>query len=359
VVATSKVDPAVRDVATITVGALATGEPGVWEHVTPAGMNIDKSFHDGGNFGAQEVFVDPANPNVLYLSATYQGVWKSTNYGLTWTKVSEDGGPLDLGAAWAMGIDRDPARDPSTPPVLYSTQGYGPQQGIFRSTDGGATWTRFSTGETGDIGSISVDPNDKNHVIAGIRTSTHVLESQDGGETWNDLGPAGVKDSNHVYFVNSTTWLLVSEWGDGSAGTRRTTDSGATWNKVSSCERFHGSSQPFIEGNGQIFAPCVDGILKSTDDGATWEKVADGAASAIVATGTYLYVATGWATQGAWDPNPRRAERAQGGALWESYTEVPAEMTNGPHRVSVTFDGAKFIIVSANWLGGVWRYIEP
>jgi hypothetical protein len=68
-------------------------------------------------------------------------------------------------------------------------------------------------------------------------------------------------------------------------------------------------------------------------------------------------VATGWATQDQWDANPRRADRT--GATWEKYTETPAAMSNGPHRVAVTFDGSKQIMLSANWLAGMWRYVEP
>jgi hypothetical protein len=113
-----------------------------------------------------------------------------------------------------------------------------------------------------------------------------------------------------------------------------------------------------MDGAGLIISPCVEGILKSTDWGQTWEKVAEGASSAVAATGTYLYVATGWATQGEWDPNMRRAEKATA-ADWASYTEKPAGMSNGPHRVTVTFDGEKHVVISANWLAGVWRYVEP
>lgn len=351
--------PTAPDRSTVAVSPGARGEPGVWEQVTPPGMSMDPGFRSNSNFGARELFVDPANPNVLYLTATHQGMWKSTDYGLTFKKVSADGGPLDQGAAWAVGIDPNPKRDPKTPPVLYSATGYGPQQGFWRSDDDGRTWTHFSLGKDNDFGSIAVDPKDKNHVIVGMRASTHVLESKDGGKTWRDLGAVGVRPSNHVFFVTSDIWLLVSEWGDGSAGTRRTTDGGSTWAKVSTCERFHGSSQPYIGSNGLIFAPCVDQILKSTDYGATWKKVGDGPSSAVVATSTYYYVATGWATQGAWDPNPRRAKVADGGVDWAKYTTVPAAMTNGPHRAAVTFDGTKHVVLSSNWLGGVWRYVEP
>lgn len=339
---------------------VATGEPGVWENVTPD-LDLAGTSYGGGNYGAQEVFVDPANPNVVYLSVCYQGIWKSADYGLTWTKVSEDGGAMDLGRPWAFGIDTNPHRDPETPPTLYATQGYGPQQGFWRSTDDGNTWTRFSMGSDNDIGSFSVDPNDGAHIIAGMRTSTNVLESTDGGETWTVHTGAGVTNSNHVFFVTSSIWLLVSEWNleaQGASGTRRKVGSGG-WEKVSTCERFHGASQPYVGADGLMLAPCVEGTLKSTDYGATWNKVADGSASAIVATDSYFYVATGWATQGSHAANLRRSEASTAGSTWQSYATAPTGMSNGPHRVTVTSDGTKQIIVSANWLGGVWRYVEP
>jgi hypothetical protein len=357
VVVKSAENEGASDRATVAVSKKATGEPGVWENVTPPGVVLDKSINDG-NFGVQEIEVDPANPANVYLSVCYQGIWKSTDYGLTFSKVSEDGGPMDNGRPWAMGIDHNPDRDPKTPPVLYSTQGYGNMQGFYVSKDDGKTWTHHSMGSDNDIGSMAVDPNDVNHIIAGMRASKHVMESRDGGETWTSLGEAGTANSNHVYFINSTTYMIVAETHEGADGTRISTDSGKTWSKVSTCERFHGSSQPYMDGAGLIVSPCVEGILKSTDWGKTWEKVAEGASSAVAATGTYLYVATGWATQGEWDPNMRRAEKATA-ADWASYTEKPAGMSNGPHRVAVTFDGEKHVVVSANWLAGVWRYVEP
>jgi hypothetical protein len=358
VVATSVAEPSASASATVTVTQAATGEEGVWENVTGE-IDLDPAL-GGGNFGVQDVLVDPARPTDFYAFVCYQGVWKSVDYGLTWNKVSKNGGPIDLGRPWAAGIDPNPRRDPRTPPVLYTAQGYGSEQGFWRSLDGGVEWTRYDLGDVNDMGSMAVDPSDVDHVLVGLRTNNHVLESNNGGETWDDLGPVdGAGNNSHVKFVTSTVWLMVSEWGDGTAGTRRSENAGSSWSKVSSCERFHGSTQPFVAGGGVIYAPCVEGILRSDNDGATWTPLIDGATSAVVGTERFVYAATGWATQGTWDPNLRRTTRARDASWDPYYGPAPPDMTNGPHGVAVGFDGTRYVIVSGNWLAGLWRYLEP
>ena len=107
----------------------ANGTVGVWQNVTPAGLDMSPSLSD--NFGAQDVLADPVRPSDLYAFVCHQGVWKSTDYGETWAKVNTgaNGDVIDSGKPWGSGIDSSWCRDPNKPPTLYTLNGGGPRWG--------------------------------------------------------------------------------------------------------------------------------------------------------------------------------------------------------------------------------------
>jgi hypothetical protein len=72
------------------------GGGGTWVDVTPPGISLDPNGTVAGasnNYGVQGVHADPSRPGTFYASVTYQGLWKSTDYGLTWSKVVVTSGP--------------------------------------------------------------------------------------------------------------------------------------------------------------------------------------------------------------------------------------------------------------------------
>ncbi|MFN8011974.1 MAG: hypothetical protein U0P81_11305 [Holophagaceae bacterium] len=154
------------------------------------------------------IVVDPTDGNTVYVAAMghlwsgggERGLYKTTDGGKTWSRVlhsNEDSGC----AAVAM--------DPKDPKVLYATlwqhrrrpwafESGGPGGGLFKSTDGGATWTKLNgdprrglpTGEVGRI-AVAVAPSDPKHVYAVVEAKDGaIFHSADGGETWT-RGNAG------------------------------------------------------------------------------------------------------------------------------------------------------------------------
>jgi hypothetical protein len=347
--------------------APGTAKTGVWTNVTPSGLNLSPTYDRSGNYGVNDVLADPARPSDFYAFVNYQGVWKSTDFGATWTKISAKGGPLDLGRAWGEAIDKNPKRDPATPPRMYACQGYGPVRGVWVSTNGGADWTRYSNGGANDdVYNFDTDPNDVMHVISVDHADNHCYESTDGGVTWKDKGEIRAGDatathSAYLWFLTADTWLSISEadHGDGH-GTFRTTDRGATWTRVLKAEHAHGACQAFIEGD-TIYLPHTRGIHKSADRGATWTQVSTLRASSVVATSKHLYASYGFPLLSHhFDPALQRAARATG-TLWSAdYTPRPPAMINGTKRAAVSFDGKHYVVVSGNWCeAGIWRYVEP
>jgi hypothetical protein len=341
---------------------------GVWTNVTPPGMNLTPDYHEkNSNYGVNDVLADAARPGDFYAFVNYQGVWKSSDFGVTWAKISAKGGPLDLGRPWGEAIDKNPKRDPATPPRMYACQGFGPVWGVWVSTNGGVDWTRYSKcGKSDHAYMFDTDPNDVMHVISTDHEDNHCYESTDGGVKWVDKGEiiaGGVTGthSSYVWFITPDIWLDVSESANGKHGTFRTTDRGATWSVVSPAEHAHGANQVFVDQGGVIYLPHTGGILKSTDQGATWTQVSKLKASSVVATPTYLYASYGFPLLSAkFNPSLQRAPRATGTPWSTAYTATPPAMINGTKRAAVAFDGKHYVIVSGNWCAaGIWRYVEP
>jgi len=319
--------------------------------------------------------VDPARPSDLYAFVCHQGVHKSTDYGLTWTKINTgtNGAMIDSGKPWGEGIDSNRCRDPKTPPTLYSA---GSQGNFWKSIDGGVNWTKHVLPDDGkarpqDAYNVEVDPNDGKHLLVGFHEEPGLVESTDGGETWKGIPfDSGMNSGTSWYpfFIDTgvadttrTTWLMIPQT-TAVTGTWRTTNGGTSWAKVEGNEHPHGQSQIF-QYKGVVYMAGVYGtkgwgVYRSTDFGATWTHYGSGAAQGVVyGTPNYIYAqASGAVGNGTVDQS--QSERAaQPGTTWSTWT-APT-MSNGPKRAAVTYDGTHYIIVGGNWNAGIWRYIEP
>ncbi len=359
-------------------GARSGGAVGAWTSVTPASISLARSAFGNDNFGAQDVLVDPVRPSDLYAFVCHQGLWKSTDYGQTWTKINTgaNGAAIDAGKPWSSGIDTNRCRDPATPPTLYTFQGAGGDNGFWRSTDGGVSWARHPLPEgTGgprsqDGYSVDVDPYDGRHVIAGFHEETGYTESHDGGQTWKvihlDLGMAsGV--SWYGFFIDTgdatTTakiWLLVPQSQGGKVGAWRTADAGESWKRIESIEHPHGGCQIFQDQDAIYlagdFGSSGPGVYRSTDRGVTWSHVGGVQPAAIVyGTPRYVYAQYAWANSDGVDQSGA-ARALQPGTAWSAW---PLAMSNGPKHAAITYDGSHYVIVSGSWNAGIWRYVEP
>ncbi|HEY3173835.1 MAG TPA: hypothetical protein VGK86_14800, partial [Thermoanaerobaculia bacterium] len=131
----------------------------------------------------------PGNPDLFYFGAVGGGVWRSDNAGRTWDPIF-DGQPIASIGALAVA--------PSNPNVIFVGSGeadmrsdisYG--NGVYKSVDGGKTWTHIGLADTRQIGRILVDPRDPNLVFVaalghayGPNKERGVFRSKDGGKSW-------------------------------------------------------------------------------------------------------------------------------------------------------------------------------
>jgi photosystem II stability/assembly factor-like uncharacterized protein len=346
------------------------GMLGTWENVTPPDISLDQQDPGGGdNYGVQDVLADPRRPQDLYAFICYQGVWRSTDYGLTWKQVNKG---MGWGKPWGTAMQPTLDRDPKTAPIMYVAASYIP--GILKSADFGQTWVMYKTPPEVQDGrgypySVDIDPYDPEHILIAFHESPDVAESTNGGKSWKLLAtPATNKGASYYPFFMNTgkaettrkTFLAIpQEVVEGKA--LRTEDGGASWTELGQFQHHHGSAQIVDLGAGTVYmaAKSPDGIHKSTDFGKTWSMLSNVSSGVVAAGTTHLYtsVGMGWGKEGApLDPRLFTATRASD-ATW---TAMPApDMVDGAKRLAVTRDASHDVVVGGNWHAGIWRFKQP
>lgn len=352
---------------------------GTWINVTPSSVNLISNL-SCGNYGTETVQADPANPSNLYVQFNCQGIWKSTDYGATWT------GPINTGTNGttvgdcAGGITISPTSTASVP-TIYAACIRGAGTGFWKSTNGGVSWTRYTVAPSGssrqDYYPPVVDPYDQNHLLMAGHEMNYLVESVDGGQTWTNVSTASGMSQNggtgSIFFINTGnasttrgTWLWMAQQAGGSVGTWRTANGGSSWVQVDRNEHPHGASQIYQpDNNGVVFMAGAYsdkgwGVLRSTDYGQTWAHVGNNSnETVVVGTSKNLYAAFGYPVGPGGTIAPTLQVASQPGTGTWTTPGTPSGMTQGPAQIAVVSDGTHNILVGAMWNAGMWRYIEP
>src|SRR5262245_14353886 len=192
-------------------------------------------------------------PNVFYMGATGGGVWKTDNYGITWTPITD--GQIATGSIGAIDVAD------SNPNVVYV--GTGSEairsnvivgRGVYKSSDAGRTWQSVGLREVGQIGQLKVHP--KNPDIAyvavvgqpfGWGPDRGVYRTKDGGKTWQKVlfinDQTGIvsiainwQNPNELYAgawrAQRKPWTIISGGPAAEGGVYKTTDGGDHWSRV-------------------------------------------------------------------------------------------------------------------------------
>ena len=194
----------------------------------------------------------PGQPNVFYVGQGDGGVWKSDDYGRTWNPIFDSQPSQSIGAI---------AVAPSNANTLYVASGEGLHRpdlsvgnGIYKSTDAGKTWQHLGLRDGEQIPSLAVDPRDPNKVFAAVLGHPYgpseergIYRSTDGGATWtkvlfkdaNTGGSQVAIDPTNPDVVYAALWeSTLGPWEDGNSyeGTKgglfKSTDGGVTWKQL-------------------------------------------------------------------------------------------------------------------------------
>ncbi|HEV7669489.1 MAG TPA: glycosyl hydrolase [Thermoanaerobaculia bacterium] len=243
--------------------------------------------------------VDPNDRSILYAAAASGGIWKSTNRGVTWKPIFDGEAVYSIGCLTI---------DPKDSLTVWAGSGENNSQrsvswgdGVYKSTDGGASWKNMGLGKSEHIGKILIDPRDSNVVWVAAQGplwaaggDRGLYKTLDGGKTWKkvlDISEnTGVSDlafdprnPDVVYAVayqrRRHVWTLID--GGPESGIHKTRDGGETWTKLSG-----GLPKENMGRIGIAVAPSAPdtvyatiestrkagGFFRSKDGGANWER---------------------------------------------------------------------------------------
>ncbi|MEI9949972.1 MAG: hypothetical protein WDO74_13575 [Pseudomonadota bacterium] len=246
--------------------------PAQWTNITGtlAGMQSEC-----GNMGP--VFASPF-VDLLVLGVARQGLWSSTDGGATYTKLGSSGDPI-LNRLTTV------AWDPSASNVFYVAGIYGWESpftdGVFKTTDTGASFSGYKTLSAiqSHNDSISIDFNDpdrKTLLSGGHEQAGFMFRSTDAGATWSNVGaslPTNFGFCTTALVLDAKRLLIgCSASYSGKAGAiLRSSDGGDTWTQVSDQGVVN---QPLWAYDGSIYwGREAGGLLKSVDQGLTFQQV--------------------------------------------------------------------------------------
>jgi hypothetical protein len=340
--------------------------PGVWTNITPSELGLDPDE----TYGASTITFDPSDRRVLYATFDEQGLWKSTDRGLTWVEL---GSGTASGGSSTTRLDSPVclAVDPTNPLVLVATQGIrGTSQGFWRSTDGGATWSKpagfSSVAPTNDVTSLAIDPTDWNHMLLGSHSMwgsdpAGILETTDGGLTWvaHEAEPTWPTGSMSLAILhhptldqgNSDTWLVQTD-GD---GIWRTTNGGSSFTKVANYTIAHGAVHPaYYAPDGTLYGSGAPYVVRSTNNGASWSEVTNLPSSyyqGVIGDGTTLYTREAYPSLGGFGSGGMKV--STNGTTWANQA-APGNQTMINGILGSTYDEVNDIVYVALWNAGIW-----
>jgi photosystem II stability/assembly factor-like uncharacterized protein len=241
----------------IIAGALALALGTAAAQATSVAPRLYQAMHwrfVGPLRGGRTVAIDgvAAQPNLFYIAAVNGGIWKTEDAGRTWTPIFDREPTGSVGAL---------AVAPSDPRIVYAGSGEGLQRpdlavgdGIYKSTDGGDSWTHLGLRDGQQIASIAVDPKNANRLFVavlghpyGANPERGIYRSLDGGATFTQVlfrdenagGFDVVIDPNDPNVVYATLWAArQAPWEVGGSfeiagsGIFKSSDGGTTWTQL-------------------------------------------------------------------------------------------------------------------------------
>jgi photosystem II stability/assembly factor-like uncharacterized protein len=244
----------------------------------------------------------PDQPNVFYIGAVDGGVWKTNDYGRTWNPIFDE---MPSGSVGAIAIA------PSNPNVIYVGSGEGLQRpdlstgdGIYKSTDAGKSWTHLGLRDGQQIPQMVVDPRDPNKLFVAVMGHPYgpnaergLFRSTDGGASFqkvlykdeNTGAIDVVMDPSNSNVLYCAMWeARQGPWENGAfsgpgSGLFKSVDGGATWKKLE--KGLPNFAQDGLGRIGITIAPSMpsrlfatvnstrgDGLFRSDDAGESWYR---------------------------------------------------------------------------------------
>jgi hypothetical protein len=330
------------------------GAVGQWENVTPPAIKVPvpSCGSQPCNFGTQAVIVNPLDPATIYVGGDHQGIFRSKDCGATWTKINtgRNGAILDTGLAWSMAID------PVNPNVIYTVNGYGKELGLWKTTNGGVDWDQLfppssevaKTVAYNFASIVSMDPTDHNHLVVGFHNGCS-----------GAYAPGCLAESRDA----GATWRLVrlppagaeaagpmvidaDRWlyGIPFTGLWLTQDRGATWTQVAK----DGGYSHYRAQDGTHYVGGIHGMIHSPD-GVHWTTTPSPSITGLTGDGKRMF----GGVQQCGGGHCYYTSPESDGVTW---TELPSPVS-GQGGYLLAYDKDHHILYSTNQTQGLWRVV--
>ncbi len=245
-----------------------------------------------------DIAVDPRNRSLWYLANASGGLWKTTNRGINWEPIFDEGGSYSLGCVTI---------DTRNPDVIWlgtgensSNRSVGYGDGVYKSADGGQSWKRMGLSDSQHIGRILVDPRDSDVVFVAAEGplwsgggDRGLFKTTDGGRTWKAVLEIGAntgvtditfdpRDPDVIYAASYQrrrhVGLLIG--GGPESAIYKTIDGGRTWKKLSNGLPAVDIGRIALAVSPQkpdvvyalVCAGDESGFFRSADRGQTWTR---------------------------------------------------------------------------------------
>jgi len=263
-------------------------------------------YRGGRTVGAAGV---AQQPNVFYIGVNNGGVWKTTDYGRTWFPIFDDQSTGSIGSI---------AVAPSNPDIIYVGSGEGLHRpdlstgnGVYKSEDAGKTWIHLGLQDGQQIPKIVVDPKNPDRIFVAVLGHPYgpnkergIYRSEDGGKTFTNVlhidentgGDDVAIDPNNTDVIFATLWQSREgpwengEWAGTKGGIYKSTDGGNTWKKLSKdlpadMVQAHIAIAPSssktvyvvigTDKENEYGAGTGMGLFRSDDGGENWHEITD------------------------------------------------------------------------------------
>ncbi|HYL93405.1 MAG TPA: glycosyl hydrolase [Alphaproteobacteria bacterium] len=242
----------------------------------------------------------PGEPNLFYFGGASSGIWKSTDAGVSWRPIFDSESTASIGSIAVASSDHNIIYAGSGEACIRGNLTYG--NGVYKSIDAGKTWKNIGLKDTRHIGAVIVDPKNPNIVFVaalghayGPNDERGVFRTTDGGATWQKVlfknNKTGAIDV--VFDPNNSSTLFASLWevyrtpwslssgGEGS-GLYKSADGGSTWTRLEG----HGLPDGILGRIGisvsgadsnRVYAMIehkeLGGLYRSDDGGDSWVRM--------------------------------------------------------------------------------------